>query len=408
MVKNSRDNAPKLENWKIETLQKIHSLSTKGFELFSNDFLMKLGYQDIERINTGNDEIIEVKCLLKLPTTTLSVYTWFMRTRNDVDRSQVIKFKKSVDSNGDSGLLISTSTIDANALHEAKTPHLRSIALIDGSILCNIMRDIMVGVSTTMDDDYFSDFDGPVLPDPDGVFKATIFGETNKYKYAITACVSAWNALIMKKPELCEELAKSQEFQKGKVKQLLKSEDALTVDKKYLRKKYRKLNNDWYLNINLSTADKMKKLQFATEYANFEFGEGPDILIIDSKKNEKRTVNEKKKSPPSTTSSRAHFASIFGESKTYKDAVTAYEEVWNELISKDHRICEKIYDQINTEKQKYLSKDHDTWGDNPEIRRLNNGWYTLTNTNTKQKRKFLQLATEYLGFTFGKGGDIDF
>lgn len=148
--------------------------------------------------------------------------------------------------------------------------------------LCKLIEDAMKkDVQHGSEDD--PETPKPAVPSPadrtkpDGSLKhtATIFGNTKTYNNATLAYVAAWNALIERKSDLCENLRHDTRFTKTEWCFVKSAEEAKQNPAK--KAFYNTLANGWLVSTNLSIKVKRTRLRKATRIAGYSFGKGKDI-----------------------------------------------------------------------------------------------------------------------------------
>ena len=156
------DSAPE-HKWKEELLQRLIDLSPSGFEHFTGAFLEAVGYREVDMRGRSGDGGIDGTAIA--PLGSLGVAFQCKRYEGSVGAPAVRDFRGAIDGSYESGLLITTGTFTSAAKEEASRAAAKTIDLIDGDALFDLLRKHDFGVHTemiprvTIDDAYFDQFE---------------------------------------------------------------------------------------------------------------------------------------------------------------------------------------------------------------------------------------------------------
>ena len=156
------DSAPE-DEWKEELRERLIDLSPSGFERFTAAFLRAVGYRDVDVTGRSGDGGIDGIAIA--PLGSLRVAFQCKRYEGSVGAPAVRDFRGAIDGSYESGLLITTGTFTSAAKEEASRAAAKTIDLIDGDALFDLLRKHDFGVHTemiprvTIDDAYFAQFE---------------------------------------------------------------------------------------------------------------------------------------------------------------------------------------------------------------------------------------------------------
>lgn len=158
------DSAPDDANWRDRLLQRIHELSSAGFERLTEELLVRAGFDGVEVTQVSHDGGIDGFGTYR-PSGLISFRTGFQckRWKSAVGSPEVHKFQGALPSGIDRGIIVTTSHFTPSAIKAASED--RWIDLIDGERLCDLLKEYKIGVQTelveevTIDTAYFDRFD---------------------------------------------------------------------------------------------------------------------------------------------------------------------------------------------------------------------------------------------------------
>jgi len=141
------------QNWKESLLDVIKSMSSDAFERLAQLILRESGFIKVEVTGGPHDEGIDGTGILRINLLSFHVRFQCKRYKETVGPDAVQKFRGAIPAGVDKGLLITTARFTPAAQKEAtKAGHI-SIDLIDGENLCDLLKELKLGVETIMVED---------------------------------------------------------------------------------------------------------------------------------------------------------------------------------------------------------------------------------------------------------------
>ncbi len=137
-----------LASWKDELLSTLLAMQPAAFERLAQRLLRESGFVRVEVTGRAGDGGIDGVGVLRLQL--LSFVTLFQckRYSGTVGAGAVRDFRGAMVGRSDKGLIITTGTFSAEARREATRDGAPAIELIDGDELCNLLKDLNLGLST--------------------------------------------------------------------------------------------------------------------------------------------------------------------------------------------------------------------------------------------------------------------
>lgn len=166
-TKNEEQVNPEMDEgvaWKDALLDVLKNMPPDAFERLSQLVLRESGFVKVEVTGGPHDEGIDGTGILRINLISFHVRFQCKRYKETVGPDAVQKFRGAIPAGVDKGLLITTARFTPAAQKEAtKAGHI-SIDLIDGESLCDLLRELKLGVETKMVDEVrvISDFFGRV------------------------------------------------------------------------------------------------------------------------------------------------------------------------------------------------------------------------------------------------------
>ncbi len=149
--------------WKEVLQGRLMALSSSGFERFTAAFLQAVGYREVEVTGKSGDGGIDGTAYA--PLGSLRIAFQCKRYQGSVGAPAVRDFRGAADGRTENGLLITTGTFTSAAREEARRHGAKTIDLIDGDKLCELLKEHKLGVGVEMiervmvDDLYFDQFE---------------------------------------------------------------------------------------------------------------------------------------------------------------------------------------------------------------------------------------------------------
>lgn len=138
-------------DWRDELLEALQKMDPGAFERLTQLILRESGFTHVEVRGKSGDGGIDGIGILKL-NNVLSFHVYFQckRYANSVSAGAVRDFRGAMHGRSDKGLLITTGRFTRDAQTEAKREGATPIELIDGPELCELMKELRLGVQVEM------------------------------------------------------------------------------------------------------------------------------------------------------------------------------------------------------------------------------------------------------------------
>ncbi len=152
--------------WESQLLKALLNLSPKGFERLSQRLLREAGFINVLVTGRAGDGGIDGVGLYRPSLISFPVYFQCKRYRGSVGAPVIRDFRGAMAGRGEKGLVITTGTFTRDAVVEATRDGATSIELIDGIALCDLLKELRLGVhvvervteSVTVDVAFFAEF----------------------------------------------------------------------------------------------------------------------------------------------------------------------------------------------------------------------------------------------------------
>ena len=137
------------EEWKEKLLNVLYNITPTAFERLAQRILRESGFFQVEVTGKSNDGGIDGKGIIRV-SGLLSFHVIFQckRYRGSVSPSQIRDFRGAMQGRADKGLFITTGTFTREAIKEATRDGAPPIDLIDGEHLCDLLKELNLGVGT--------------------------------------------------------------------------------------------------------------------------------------------------------------------------------------------------------------------------------------------------------------------
>jgi len=151
--------------WEDELLETVKSISPKAFERLAQRILRESGFVQVEVTGRSGDGGIDGKGVIRLNLLSFHVHFQCKRYRDSVTPEKVRDFRGAMVGRSDKGLFITTGRFTAEAKREANRDGAPPLELIDGEELARMLKNLNLGVKTTMvesvtiDRQWFAEFD---------------------------------------------------------------------------------------------------------------------------------------------------------------------------------------------------------------------------------------------------------
>ena len=157
---------PGQPTWESILLEQLLQLSPKGFERLAQRILREAGFINVIVTGRSSDGGIDGVGLYRPSLISFPVYFQCKRYKGSVGSSVVRDFRGAMAGRGEKGLVITTGTFTREAVAEASRDGASSVELIDGASLCDLLKELRLGVvvtervveSVAIDSSFFDEF----------------------------------------------------------------------------------------------------------------------------------------------------------------------------------------------------------------------------------------------------------
>jgi restriction system protein len=136
--------------WKDELLEILRGLRPDAFERLAQRLLREAGFIKVEVTGRSGDGGIDGLGVLRVNLLSFQVSFQCKRYQASVGASAIRDFRGAMVGRSDKGLLITTATFTPDAKREATRDGAPAIDLIDGDQLCDLLKQLKLGVKTEM------------------------------------------------------------------------------------------------------------------------------------------------------------------------------------------------------------------------------------------------------------------
>jgi restriction system protein len=137
-------------DWKQELLEALLVMPSAGFERLAQRLLREAGFTNTTVTGRSGDGGIDGLGVYRISLVGFPVYFQCKRYRASVGPGAVRDFRGAMAGRGDKGLLITTGSFTAEAEREARRDGVPPIDLIDGELLCELLKKYDLGVTTSI------------------------------------------------------------------------------------------------------------------------------------------------------------------------------------------------------------------------------------------------------------------
>ncbi|MHC8508004.1 MAG: restriction endonuclease [Rhodospirillales bacterium] len=149
-VEEDAQGADEEGNWKQELLATLMEMDPHVFERLCQRLLRESGFESVEVTGRTRDGGIDGFGVLQVNLVTFRIVFECKRHSNNVSAPIIQAFRGAMDGRGEKGLVITTASFTSGARKEAARLGALSIDLVDGDRLCDLLKDLKLGVSTEM------------------------------------------------------------------------------------------------------------------------------------------------------------------------------------------------------------------------------------------------------------------
>jgi restriction system protein len=137
-------------HWKDQLLGVLRSLRSDAFERLTQRLLREAGFIKVEVTGRSGDGGIDGIGVLRLNLLSFQVLFQCKRYQGSVGAGAIRDFRGAMVGRSDKGLFVTTGTFTPDALREATRDGAPAIDLIDGDQLCDLLKQLKLGVQTEM------------------------------------------------------------------------------------------------------------------------------------------------------------------------------------------------------------------------------------------------------------------
>lgn len=150
--------------WQDRLLQRLQALEPAAFERLSQRLLRESGFTKVEVTGQSSDGGIDGVGVLRVNLISFQVLFQCKRWKGSVGSAVVRDFRGAMQGRADKGLVITTGTFTPEARKEATRDGAPAIDLIDGELLCDLLKGLKLGVTireirteeVTLDEAFFA------------------------------------------------------------------------------------------------------------------------------------------------------------------------------------------------------------------------------------------------------------
>jgi restriction system protein len=151
--------------WSDRLLAKLQSIEPAAFERLCQRLLREHGFTRVEVTGKSGDGGIDGQGVLRVNLVSFHVLFQCKRYKGSVGAGTIRDFRGAMQGRADKGLVITTGTFTPDARREATRDGAPAIDLIDGEALCELLRDVGLGVAVrpvttyeiTLDEAFFDE-----------------------------------------------------------------------------------------------------------------------------------------------------------------------------------------------------------------------------------------------------------
>jgi restriction system protein len=137
-------------HWKDQLLSVLRALRPDAFERLAQRLLREAGFLKVEVTGRSGDGGIDGIGVLRVNLLSFQVLFQCKRYQGSVGAGSIRDFRGAMVGRSDKGLLITTGTFTPDAKREATRDGAPAIDLIDGDQLCDLLKQLKLGVRTEM------------------------------------------------------------------------------------------------------------------------------------------------------------------------------------------------------------------------------------------------------------------
>ncbi|HZL00809.1 MAG TPA: restriction endonuclease [Caulobacteraceae bacterium] len=132
--------------WQDRLLLRLQTVEPAAFERLSQRMLRQSGFTRVEVTGKSSDGGIDGVGVLRVNLISFQVLFQCKRWKGSVGAAVVRDFRGAMQGRADKGLIITTGTFTTEARKEATRDGAPAIDLIDGEAMCDLLKDLRLGV----------------------------------------------------------------------------------------------------------------------------------------------------------------------------------------------------------------------------------------------------------------------
>ena len=136
--------------WEEQLLTVLFDMDPSAFERLCQRLLREAGFTKVSVRGKIGDGGIDGIGVLRVNLVSFQVYFQCKRWRGSVGCKEIRDFRGALQGRADKGIFISTSSFTKLAVDEATRDGAIAIDLINGEMLCNLLKDHSLGISTRL------------------------------------------------------------------------------------------------------------------------------------------------------------------------------------------------------------------------------------------------------------------
>ena len=137
-------------DWRETVLDVLQNLEPSAFERLSQRILRESGFVRVEVTGRSGDGGIDGVGVLRIALLSFQVFFQCKRYKGTVGAPAIRDFRGAMVGRTDKGLFLTTGSFTPDAKREATRDGAPALDLIDGELLCDLLKDLNLGVSTRM------------------------------------------------------------------------------------------------------------------------------------------------------------------------------------------------------------------------------------------------------------------
>jgi restriction system protein len=138
-------------DWEDHLLQILLAMKPDAFERLCQRILRESGFIRVEITGRSGDEGIDGYGILRMNLVSFQVLFQCKRWKGSVGSPVIRDFRGAMVGRADKGLILTTGTFTQDARKEATRDGAPAIDLVDGEVLCGLLRDLNLGVAPVTD-----------------------------------------------------------------------------------------------------------------------------------------------------------------------------------------------------------------------------------------------------------------